>query len=111
MVQLLSLIVLKQSGQREKAPFILSSTFSLDRFGFFQRGSVQEVCVFVSREVAQRSGAGQMLSVKHLNYTCHIRVTQDGLAGTTTFDRQLRIIHDQLSLIGVPRVIFLSVKS
>lgn len=80
MVQLLSLIVLKHTGQN-KAPFIVASTFNLDSFGFFQRGSVQEVCVFVSREVVQRSALGQMLSVKHLNYMCHTRVLDTGLSG------------------------------
>ncbi len=81
MVQLLSLIVLKHTGQNS-APFMLASAFALDSFGFFQRGSVKEVCIFVSREVVQRSTAGQMLSVKHLNYMAHTRVTADGLAGT-----------------------------
>jgi hypothetical protein len=80
MVQLLSLIVLKHNGQN-KVPFLLASSFAVESFGFFQRSGVREACVFVTREVIQRSTAGQMLSVKHLNYMCHTRVTADGLAG------------------------------
>lgn len=90
-MQLLSLIVLKHNAQGS-APYVLASSFALDSFGFFQRGSVKEVCIFVSREVVQRSTRGQMLSVKHLNYMCHTRVTPDGLAGALPSSTSRRLL-------------------
>ncbi len=48
-------ILKKQSGDAD--PILLGLAADLSNFGFFQRGSVKEMLVFVARTVAKRYGA------------------------------------------------------
>lgn len=83
MVQLLSVIILKQ---KQPKAVVLHATYELAQFGFFQRGSIQEVCLFVSRETANRSKPGQAQTVEHAGYNCHCRVLASGLVVTAVTD-------------------------
>jgi len=85
-MKLLSVIFLKH--EVGKAPFVLSAHFELSTFGFFQRGGVQEICTFASREVVHRSEEGAALqSVKYQEYLCHTRIAPNGLAVVTLCDQ------------------------
>jgi len=64
----------------EKPPILLTTAFELSSFGYFQRSSVKEVALFVSREVVSRSSVGQKQSVQHKEYLCHCHVTTNKLA-------------------------------
>jgi len=64
----------------ETSPILLSSTFELSSFGYFQRSSVQEVALFVTREVISRSAKGERQSVQHKEYFCHAQVTSNEIA-------------------------------
>lgn len=84
MVKLLSSIIMKHNNGH---PITLYSCFELASFGFFQRGSIQEACQFVSRETIARTGLGQANSVTHLGYICHTRVLSTGLAVSCVVDQ------------------------
>jgi len=51
-MKLTAIAILKWNG--DKDPFLLGLAADLTTFGFFQRGSVKEMLVFVARTVAQR---------------------------------------------------------
>ncbi|KAG4136785.1 hypothetical protein ERO13_D07G030000v2 [Gossypium hirsutum] len=52
-------------------PIILANACDVSHFGFFQRSSVREFIVFVSRTVAKRTPPGQRQSVQHEEYKVH----------------------------------------
>lgn len=85
-MKVLSVIIM---GVREGAPAVqLTTSFALDEFSFWTRGSVKEVACFVSREVLSRSKPGQMLSVEHKEYMCHARVTTNSLGVAVLADKE-----------------------
>lgn len=46
-------------------PIILANATDVSHFGYFQRSSVREFIIFVSRTVASRTPSGQRQSVQH----------------------------------------------
>lgn len=58
-------IVVLKCGSSEENPIILANASDVSQFGFFQRSSVREFIVFVSRTVAKRTPPGQRQSVEH----------------------------------------------
>lgn len=60
-MKILSISILLWNGTLH--PYILSSSFELSSFSFFQRSSAQEILTFVSREVFGRSKIGDRHSV------------------------------------------------
>lgn len=58
-------IVVLKCGSSEENPIILANASDVSQFGFFQRSSVREFIVFVSRTVAKRTNPGQRQSVEH----------------------------------------------
>jgi len=78
MVPLFSLIFMKHQPSHE--PVLLHSTYNLSSLYFFQRSTVQELCLFVSRQVIKQSKRGELKSFKHQNYICNVRVSKSGLA-------------------------------
>lgn len=85
-MKVISVIIARaRDGQ---SPFLLASEFNLSEFGYFTRGSVKEVAIFVSREVISRAKATPMLSVKHQEYMCHVRCLPNGLAAAALTDQE-----------------------
>jgi len=76
-----------------KLPLLLCSGYELSSFGYFQRGSVKEVALFVSREVIERSQKGERQTIQHKEYMCHAMITpQDiGCAIITDSDYPHRV--------------------
>jgi len=70
-MKVFSIIILRWFDDSKKRSTVLSSAYELSSFSYFQRGSVREVALFVSREVAQRSKKGERVSVTHEGYMCH----------------------------------------
>ncbi|XP_021757356.1 VAMP-like protein YKT61 [Chenopodium quinoa] len=64
-------IVVLKCGSSEENPIILANASDVSTFGFFQRSSVREFIVFVSRTVAKRTLPGQRQSVQHEEYKVH----------------------------------------
>eukprot|EP01120_Amphizonella_sp_Union-15-10_P015100 TRINITY_DN7652_c0_g1_i1.p1 TRINITY_DN7652_c0_g1~~TRINITY_DN7652_c0_g1_i1.p1 ORF type:complete len:202 (-),score=26.03 TRINITY_DN7652_c0_g1_i1:121-726(-) len=71
-----------------KPPILLLSLYEVSAFGYFQRGSVREVCLFVAREVIQRSAPGELQGVQHKEYICYSRVTAEGLGVVAVADEE-----------------------
>ncbi|KAK4762043.1 hypothetical protein SAY87_029927 [Trapa incisa] len=69
-MKITALLVLKVNGDGSD-PVILSIASDVSHFGYFQRSSVKEFIVFVSRTVAKRTPPGQRQSVQHEEYKVH----------------------------------------
>ncbi|GMH04471.1 hypothetical protein Nepgr_006310 [Nepenthes gracilis] len=64
-------ILILRSTPTDESPIILANATDVSRFGYFQRSSVKEFIVFVSRTVAKRTEPGQRQSVQHEEYKVH----------------------------------------
>ncbi|KDP38643.1 hypothetical protein JCGZ_03996 [Jatropha curcas] len=69
-MKITALVVLKCTPEGSD-PIILANASDVSRFGYFQRSSVKEFIVFVSRTVAKRTPPGQRQSVQHEEYNVH----------------------------------------
>jgi len=87
MVKLLCVIVFNHRGVGQDPPQLLSH-FDLSSFSFFQRGSVQEICTFASRETTKRCAKGQTESVVHGGYHAHTTIFHSGLAVACVTDSE-----------------------
>ena len=76
-MKLTAVSILKWNG--DASPNLCGLAADLSSFGFFQRGSVKEMLVFVSRTVAQRTQPGQRQTVQSEEYFCHVH-NRDGCA-------------------------------
>eukprot|EP00736_Rhodelphis_marinus_P006683 Rmarinus@m.27264 len=74
--------------QGSNDPVLLTSAFELSSFGFFQRGSVQQMCTFFCRTFVKQTQPGQRQSVKHEEYMCHIHVRANGLGAVAICDQE-----------------------
>jgi synaptobrevin homolog YKT6 len=83
-----SIILLRWQEDPKKAPSVLSAVYELSSFSYFQRGSVKEVALFVSREVAQRSKKGERQSISHQGHMCHSFVHPQGVACSLLTDTE-----------------------
>ncbi|KAL8136355.1 hypothetical protein V2J09_002356 [Rumex salicifolius] len=71
-MKITALLVLKiNASNDEEDPVILANASDVSHFGYFQRSSVKEFIVFVSRTVAKRTPPGQRQSVQHSEYKVH----------------------------------------
>ncbi|GAB4832716.1 VAMP-like protein ykt61 [Ancistrocladus abbreviatus] len=64
-------ILIFRSTPTDESPIILANASDVSHFGYFQRSSVREFIVFVSRTVAKRTEPGQRQSVQHEEYKVH----------------------------------------
>lgn len=67
-MKITGILILKDS---DVDPVILGSAMDLSSFGYFQRGTVKEMIVFVSRTIAKRTPPGRRQSVEHEDYLVH----------------------------------------
>lgn len=98
-----------KTGVAAKSPILVSAHYELSSFGYFQRGSVKEVALFVSREVnlvdacinlkvIGRSQPGQKQSIQHKEHFCHSFVTINnvGAAALTDGEYPARVAYGYL---------------
>ena len=64
-----SLSLFKWNGEAND-PHCLANATNLDSFGYFQRSTVREMLVFVSRTIVKRTQPGQRQSVEHQGARC-----------------------------------------
>eukprot|EP01125_Pyxidicula_operculata_P000702 TRINITY_DN1065_c3_g1_i3.p1 TRINITY_DN1065_c3_g1~~TRINITY_DN1065_c3_g1_i3.p1 ORF type:complete len:207 (+),score=37.37 TRINITY_DN1065_c3_g1_i3:1357-1977(+) len=76
--QLLSLIILHQIPN--KKPVLLSTNYNLGEYYFWQKPSIQGICVFASREVTERLQPNTLTSLKYQAFYIHVRVLENGLS-------------------------------
>lgn len=79
----------------------LKTCYDLTSFSFFQRGSVQEFMTFVSKTLVERTQAAARQSVKQDEYTGHVYVRADCLAGVLLSDHDYpnRVSHTLLTKV------------
>ncbi|KAK5583424.1 hypothetical protein RB653_005017 [Dictyostelium firmibasis] len=78
-------------------PVLLNIVYELSSFGFFQRGSVKEVSLFVSRETIGRTNVGERVSMEHTQSqkVCHTTLDSKGLGCSVLTDSEYpgRVAH------------------
>ncbi|GAM26311.1 hypothetical protein SAMD00019534_094860 [Acytostelium subglobosum LB1] len=78
-------------------PVLLSIVYELSSFGFFQRGSVKEITLFVARETVGRINVGERISLIHeqSQKVCHATADAKGLACAALTDSEYpeRVAH------------------
>eukprot|EP01133_Synstelium_polycarpum_P007869 gene7869-9237_t len=83
-------------------PVLLSIVYEVSSFGFFQRGSVKEIALFVSRSTAERTSVGERISLEHEagKKVCHCTVDSKGLACAVLSDTEYpeRVAHTLVRL-------------
>lgn len=69
-------------------PVMLCQASDLSSFGFFQRGTVQEMITFFDKTITKRTPPGQRQSVQNEEYFVHVYMRGDGLCGCITCDSE-----------------------
>ena len=70
MVKLLAIIIFDTSISNPK---IIYSKWNLSGFGFFERSTIQDVCIFFSTESVKKCSQGSFEVMTHLNYNIHTK--------------------------------------
>lgn len=71
-----------------ETPIMMHAAYSLQSFGYFQRGGIKEMVNFFGRTFVQQSEFNIRKSVNHQEYKCHVYVAGDGLAGVIFADEE-----------------------
>ena len=87
-MKLIGATVLRFNKPGDAAPLLLSSAYDLSSFGFFQRGTVKDMCIFISRTLVERTALGLRQSVQNQEYMCHVYLRGDGLGGVIICDME-----------------------
>lgn len=98
MVRIYSLAVLYKGINNAT---ILKAAYDLQSFSFFQRSSVQEFMIFVSKTIVERTQAAARQSVKEGEYMLQVYVRGDNLAGVLISDHEYpnRVAHTLITKI------------
>ena len=85
MVKITALALYKSNGANAE-PTCLGAAQDVAEFGFFQRASVREMLVFISRTIAQRTPVGARQSVEQDAYIVHV-TNKNGLVAVAVMDQ------------------------
>ncbi|XP_014085585.2 synaptobrevin homolog YKT6 [Bactrocera oleae] len=98
MVKLFALSIFYKGSAEAR---LLKSTYDLQSFSFFQRGTVQEFMTFASKTIVERTQPAMRQSVKQEAYMCHVYVRADNLAGVLIADHEYpqRVAHTLITKI------------
>lgn len=81
-----SLSLWKHNGENTE-PFSLGTACDVAEFGFFQRASVREMLIFISRTIARRTPNGARQSVEQDAYMVHVS-HRGGLVAVAVVDAE-----------------------
>eukprot|EP00127_Corallochytrium_limacisporum_P005426 Clim_evm38s204 gene=Clim_evmTU38s204 len=84
-MKILGIVLLARNGRVSKT---LCSAMDLTSFNYFQRGSMKEFVLFVSKTLAERTQPGTRHTVKEQKSVCHVHVRNDGLVGVVVCDEE-----------------------
>ena len=84
-MKLTAVALFKWNGENSDA-LMLGLAADLSTFGFFQRGTVKEMLVFLCRTVAKRTPTGRRQTVQQDDYFCHV-YNRDGMVGMAVVDK------------------------
>src|SRR5210317_780299 len=76
-----------KSNGDDVEPHVLGKAEDVSEFGFFQRASVREMLVFISRTVAKRTPVGARQSVQQDAYMVHVS-NKGGLVAVAVVDEE-----------------------
>jgi len=79
-----NILIMKYNSEND--PIVLTQIDELSSFNFWQRGTIKEITLFVSREAIQRTPKNEKQSIIHSRYVCHCYVDNDNLACTLITD-------------------------
>eukprot|EP00245_Coleochaete_scutata_P015864 TRINITY_DN721_c0_g1_i1.p2 TRINITY_DN721_c0_g1~~TRINITY_DN721_c0_g1_i1.p2 ORF type:complete len:200 (-),score=38.78 TRINITY_DN721_c0_g1_i1:480-1079(-) len=79
-------LVIARSVDGTTDPVLLATASDVSNFGYFQRSTVKELIVFVSRTIAKRTPVGRRQSVEHEEYMVHC-YNKNGLCGLVFADK------------------------
>ncbi|KAL0878829.1 hypothetical protein ABMA27_003855 [Loxostege sticticalis] len=98
MVKLYAILVLYKGVN---SGTLLKSAYDLQSFSFFQRSSVQEFMMFVSKTMVERTQQASRQSFKEGEYMLHVYVRADNLAGVLISDHEYpnRVAHTLITKI------------
>eukprot|EP01083_Nonionella_stella_P021744 60228_1 len=82
----LLLMAVCRSDYKLSSPVIIAKVSDLSDFSFFTRSKAQEGMIFLTRELVKKNLSGSKTSTCNEQYTAHIQVTFDGLAGVVIAD-------------------------
>lgn len=85
-MKVIAIEILRWNGEAE--PTYLSLNADLSSFGFFKRGTVQEVLRFLTRTVAKRTPPGERNIVEEGDYVCYCYVSPENLVSTVVTDKE-----------------------
>jgi len=86
-MKLLSVSILRFNPDVEE-PVMLTQASDLSSFGFFQRGTVQEMITFFNKLITKKTPPGQRQSVQNKEYFVHVYMRVDGLCACATCDEE-----------------------
>ncbi|GLD99783.1 hypothetical protein PINS_up008511 [Pythium insidiosum] len=81
-------IQLLRQDENGADPVIVTASYEVSSFGYFQRSGVREMINFFSKTFIKRTPAGQRQSVQHEEYNCHVYVRRDRLSGIVVADQE-----------------------
>ena len=81
-----SLSLWKWNGDNVE-PTCLGKAEDVQEFGYFQRGSVREMLIFISRTIVKRTQPGQRQSVEQDQYLVHV-TNRSGLVAIAVMDKE-----------------------
>lgn len=84
-------ISIMRTTRETRNPVVLCQAADLSQFGFFEKPAVRQMLQFFSKTVVSRITIGQRITVEQeqmKEYEVHAFVRTDGLAATTTCDKE-----------------------
>ncbi|CAO2839608.1 unnamed protein product [Amaranthus hypochondriacus] len=85
-MKITAIILLKtNSNSPDEDPIILADASDVTHFGYFQRSSIRQFILFISRTVAKRTRPGVRCSLQHEEYKVHA-YNREGLCALSFMD-------------------------
>ena len=84
MVKLLSVIIFNKNNLCK--PIVLYSDFYLADYGFFQRPTIMDICLFASRQLTDKSTRESDGVLNYMEYNVYVRMLKSGLTVTCVTD-------------------------
>ena len=99
MTKLFSIVILYKG---EHSAHILKAGHDLTSISYLQRSTAENLIMFTSTTLVERTGLGARQSVKQAEYMCHVFVRSDKLSVVCVSDHDYppRVAHTMMQRIG-----------
>ena len=108
-MKVLSIIIFKCNLKScQENPLLLTTSYYLESFSYFQKSTIREVCTFISREFIKRTFSHSVINpLKHNGYICYGKSDNNGLGITCVCDEEYPL-HVASQLIDKVCILFYS---